>query len=99
MAGDENGDCFPADTYREDGAFATAVWHREDVPDLPLEVPATWIVDDTIQKAKGSLCNQHVTSLHSLSVHNSLFGQSDARIVGIAVVGCSGSNHIQPEFS
>ena len=29
---------------------ATAVWHREDVPDLPLKVPATWIADDTIQK-------------------------------------------------
>ena len=43
VAWDENGDCFPADTYREDGAFATAVWHREDVP-------ATWIADDTIQK-------------------------------------------------
>ena len=50
VAWDENGDCFPADTYREDGAFATAVWHREDIPDLPLEVPATWIVGETIQK-------------------------------------------------
>ena len=55
VAWDENGDCFPADNNREDGAFATAVWHREDIPDLQLEVPATWITDDTIQKP-GARC-------------------------------------------
>ena len=71
VAWDENGDCFPADTYREDGAFATAVWHREDIPDLPLEVPATWIVGDTIQKPGARCVNQkrHVSSLLLGSQH------------------------------
>ena len=80
-----------SDTYREDGAFATAVWHREDIPDLPLEVPATWIVGDTIQK-QGVRCVINTSCLFTPS-------RFDARIVGIAVVGCSGLNHIQPVFS
>ena len=92
VASDENGDCFSADTYREDGAFATGVWHREDIPDLPLEVPATWMVGDTIQKP-GARCVINTSRLFTPS-------RLTARCLSSpVVVGCSGLYHILHEFS
>ena len=40
---DEEGKAFNADRYEKDGGVARACWAREDIEDLVLEIPCTWI--------------------------------------------------------
>ena len=45
---DEHGGAFNADEYFGQDGFAVARWHIDGVEDLPLEIPATWVVNGAL---------------------------------------------------